>query len=224
MQGHESGSEHQPASPLKLTLPASWHPIPGQKPQRVRCIHGATPPAPPGQLFTMLASSPDLPTLVEPNQVPRSLRTVKVTAPELRGGGAWAPEVLPPGPAPPAPTGGHFRSRGVERGSRRGRPPVLGTSAPPAQIRGPDPTPRHPMSPNSETSTPAPGHPNPALSLESPLSSPLDPDWVLGGLASRLRLASPLQMTLLWAFVIFVPTQEQCQAVPNRSRLGLFMS
>ncbi|XP_035578129.1 translation initiation factor IF-2-like [Zalophus californianus] len=45
----------------------------------------------------------------------------KVTAPELRGGGAWAPEVPPPGPAPPAPTGGHFRSRGVERGSRRGR-------------------------------------------------------------------------------------------------------
>lgn len=45
----------------------------------------------------------------------------KVTAPELRGGGAWAPEVPPPGPAPPAPTGGHFRSRGVESGSRRGR-------------------------------------------------------------------------------------------------------
>lgn len=40
-----------------------------------RHTYGATPLAPPGQLFTMLASSPDLPTLVEPNQVPRSPRT-----------------------------------------------------------------------------------------------------------------------------------------------------
>lgn len=90
----------------------------------------------------------------------------KVTAPELRGGGgAWAPEVPPPGSASPVPTGGHFRSRGVQRGLKgscvggedaplaRGRPrpwvralvctrtPALGTAATlPRAFPGPNPT------------------------------------------------------------------------------------
>ncbi|XP_058426518.1 basic proline-rich protein-like [Diceros bicornis minor] len=61
------------------------------------------------------------------------------------------------GPAPPAPTGGHFRSRGVERGSRRGRAcggvlgygpgPTLGDPGPPCPDRRPRPHPWGPRRP-----------------------------------------------------------------------------
>ncbi|XP_068380903.1 basic proline-rich protein-like [Eschrichtius robustus] len=99
--GVEGRRDPDPTPAPGPPAPAASARLPPASPPTRRAAHSPRAPA----------AEPPPDTGAEPGPARPALH--KVTAPELRGGGAWAPEVPPPGSAPPVPTGGHFRSRGV---------------------------------------------------------------------------------------------------------------
>lgn len=102
--GVEGRRDPDPTPAPGPPAPAASARLPPASPPTRRAAHSPRAPAAEPPPDTRAGPGPARPALH------------KVTAPELRGGGAWAPEVPPPGSAPPVPTGGHFRSRGVQRG------------------------------------------------------------------------------------------------------------